>query len=114
MSPVVALLCRHNRAEQCRRSGVEWGAGQALLNLEDLRVVRRDDDNIVESDRFLLPLPIDPCRATRKNRPHELANCLRLFGRRILVAVVLDRQEIQARPVCGTRPLDDLLFETIL
>jgi len=38
-----------------------------LLNFEDLRVVGRDDDDIVERDRSLFLLTIDPGRALPAN-----------------------------------------------
>jgi hypothetical protein len=62
------------------------GARQALLNLEDLRVVGRDDDNVVERDGLFFVFATDPGCVAGEDRPHETADCLRLFRRAVLVA----------------------------
>jgi hypothetical protein len=63
--------------------------------------------------RLLLPLAVDPGRIAGENRPHETADRLRLFRRTILIAVMRDREEVEARPIYRSHGLDDLLFEPI-
>ncbi len=53
--------------------------GQASLKLEDLRVVGRDDDNIIESNQLLCSLPIHPTRTGGKDRAYKLADLFRLL-----------------------------------
>jgi hypothetical protein len=69
----------------------------ALLNVEELRVLRRDDADVVERDRLLFLLTIDAGRVAGKDGPHETADRLRLFGRAIPISAVRDEKKVLAR-----------------
>jgi len=52
---------------------------KALLNFEDLRVVGRNNDDVIERNRFLVFFAIDPACVACKDCLHESADRLRLF-----------------------------------
>ena len=74
------------------------GIRQLLLNFKHLRVVRRNDHDVIKCDCFFLAVAIDPGRATIHNSIYKRSDGARFFGRTILVTAVCDRQVTQARP----------------
>ncbi len=86
-------------------------AGQCLLDLEDLGVVRRDDQDALQTHVALLSIPVNPGRAAFECSRHEIVDGPGLLRRAVPIAGMLDRQEAQARAAEGAGPFDDLLFE---
>ena len=87
---------------------------EALLNLEDLRVVGRDDEDVVKRYRPLFPLTIDPGRVAGEDLLHETADGLCLFGRRVLISAVRDGKKVESRPGDRPRSFDGLLIKPAL
>ena len=58
----------------------DTGAGQALLNFEDLRVVRRDYHDVVERDWLLYTIAVNPRRTVRQYTVDQITYGRSLFG----------------------------------
>jgi hypothetical protein len=92
--------------------GADAGAGNAFLQLEDLRVVRRDDQDIVERNRRFFPAPINPGRAGFQYVRNEVADRVGLLGRRALIAVVLNGKVPKSRTLQSRVGFDLLPLES--
>jgi hypothetical protein len=77
-----------HRANACPR--------QTVLQLEHLRVVGRDDQNIVQGDGAFLAVTIDPRCVRAYNFVDERSNGICFFWRRTLIALVGYREVAQA------------------
>ena len=92
--------------------GADARAGQPLLQFEDLRVVGRDDEDVVECDRRFLTVAVDPGRFRGKDFRDEFFDLVGLLRGGVLIAVVSDRQIAKTGPVirlpdlisCRSRP----------
>ena len=77
-------------------------------------IARPADTVGARADESAVPaLVIDPRPVAGEDSPHDLADGFGLFGRAILIAVVRDRQEVQAGPAYGSRPLYDLPLKAV-
>src|SRR5262249_55875594 len=79
--------------------GANPGPRNTFLQLKDLRVVRSDDQNIVQSDWRLCAITIDPRRIRAKNLRNKLADFISLLRTRTLVALVNDGVKSEARAI---------------
>ncbi len=99
----IGVAGRRHRIDDDRRfltlkliDGSDSASGDALLKLKDLRVVRRDDKDIIQPDCRFLALAINPCSLRTQNLRDKLADFLRLLGARTLISLVSDWDESEA------------------
>ena len=64
------------------------GSAYPIFEVEYLSIVRRGDQNIIQSDRPPLSLSINPRRLGPQDLRHHLLNGLPLLRRRILIAAM--------------------------
>ena len=88
------------------------GTGNALLKLEDLRVVRSDDQDIAESNKGFDAVSIDPGRARSQYFRDEVTDCIGLLRRGALISPVLDRKVSKTRTFQSAAGFDFLMLQT--
>jgi hypothetical protein len=76
--------------------GADARTGQNLLDREHLSVVRRYDEDVFHGQQRALALAVGPRRAIRKDAVHKSGDRGGLFGRRILIAAMIDREIAEA------------------
>src|SRR5262249_338944 len=85
---------------------------QSLLNFENLGIVRRYDNDLVESDGLFRAVAINPHRFAFQNALDERADGSCFFGRAILIAVVDDGEVAQTGAANRTSRIDRLHLQT--
>lgn len=86
---------------------------QTLLYLEDLSVVGRDDEDVVECQLVLVAITINPAWFAGKDVVYELRRGIGFLDGETLIAGVGDRQV--TKPASADRPFGyDLLLRTII
>ena len=86
--------------------------GRPLLQLEDLGVVGRDYENVVQSEWALVASPVDPACGFIEQMLHQRRYRFRLLRRRTLVAVVFDGNEAQSATLDRAVRDDALILKT--
>jgi len=74
------------------------GSRDAAADLRNLCVVRRNDEDVIETYRSGFAKPVGPGHAWCHQSLDDLGNALGLFRRAVLVALVLHGQIKKARP----------------
>jgi hypothetical protein len=77
--------------------GSDTGAGDAFLKLEHLRVIGRNDQDVLQPVPRFNAVAVNPCRPVCQNFTDEVANLFRLLPARALIALVFDRQAAKSR-----------------
>ena len=87
---------------------------QTLLNFEDLRIVRRDYQDVVATDGMLFPIAVNPGRSLLQDVVYQGCDNVGLLGRAVLIALVLDGQEAESRAPGNAAGIDALTRRLLL
>ncbi len=110
--------CRH-RIDADRRflplklvDGSNARARQPVVDLENLRIVRGNDQDVRQGDWALDSIPINPGGSGSENFPDDFANTIRFFGRAALISFGDDRHVSEAGPGKPRRRTNALDFQS--